>query len=71
MKFIEIFLSARIISFTVDTISVAITDSSNVQCLDMYLIIIFMKSIKSERCTGIMFKLRLYCLSVIVEDLSL
>ena len=46
-------------------------DSSNVWCLDLYLMKIFMESAKAERCTGIMFKLTLYCLSVIVEDLNL
>ena len=49
----------------------AISDSSNVQCLDLYLINIFTKSTKAERCTDIMFKLTHYCLSVTVEDLNL
>ena len=53
------------------TISVAITDSSYVRCLDLYLINIFQKSAKAERCTDITFKLTLYCLSVTVEDLNL
>ena len=54
----------------VETILVAITDSFNVHCFDLYLINIFMKSTKSERCTD-MFNLTLYCLSVILEDLNL
>ena len=54
-----------------ETISVAITDGSNVRCLDLYLIIIFMKSTKAERCTDITIKLTLYCLSDTVEDLNL
>ena len=52
----------------VETISVTITDSCNVGCLDLYLINI---STKAERCTDNMFKLTLYCLSVTVEDLHL
>ena len=67
------FCSARIISLqektVVETISVAITDSSDVRCLDLYLRNIFMKSAKPERSTD-MFKLTL-CLSVTVEDLNL
>ena len=55
----------------VKTILVAITDSYNVRCFDLYLINIFMKSMKAERCTYIMFKLTLFCLSVTVEDLNL
>ena len=54
----------------VETILVAITDSFNVRYFDLYLINIFMKSTKSERCTD-MFNLTLYCLSVILEDLNL
>ena len=54
----------------VETILVAITDSFIVRCFDLYLINIFMKSTKSERCTD-MFNLTLYCLSVILEDLNL
>ena len=34
-------------------ISVAITDSSDVHCFDLYLTHIFMKSIKTESCTYI------------------
>ena len=48
-----------------------VSDSFDVQCLDLYLIIIFMKYTKAERCTDIMFKLTLYCLSVTVDDLNL
>ena len=55
----------------VETISVAITDSSVVRCFDLYLINLFTKFTKAERCTDIMFKLTLYCLSVTVEDLNL
>ena len=55
---------------TVETILVAITDSSDLYCFDLYLINIFMKSMTSERCKDIMFKLTL-CLSVTVEDLNL
>ena len=53
------------------TILVAITDSFDVDCFDLYLINIFRKSAKSERCTDIMFKLTLCCLSVTVKDLNL
>ena len=49
----------------------AITDSYDVQCLDLYLINIFKKSTKAERCTDVTLKLTLYCLSVTVEDLNL
>ena len=48
----------------------AITDSSNVYCFDLYLINIFMKSMKAERCRD-MFKLTLYCLSDTIVDLNL
>ena len=54
-----------------ETISVAITGSSDMRCLDLYLINIFTKSRKAERCTYVMFKLPFYCLSVTVEDLNL
>ena len=54
----------------VETLLVAITDSSDVRCFDLYLINIFTKSTKTERCTNI-FKLTLNCLSVTVEDLNL
>ena len=54
-----------------ETILVAITDNSDVCCFHLYLINIFTKSTKAERCTNIMFKLTIYCLSVTVEDLNL
>ena len=54
-----------------ETISVAITSSSNMRCFDLYLINIFKKSRKAERCTDVMFKLVSYFLSVTVEDLKL
>ena len=56
---------------TVETISMVITDSSDVQCFDLYVINIFTKSAKAERCTEITFKLTLYCLSVTAEDPNL
>ena len=70
------FCAARIISLqkkktVVETISVTITDSSDVRWLDLYLINIFKKSTKAERCTGITFKPTLYGLSVTVEVLNL
>ena len=49
----------------------AIIDNSDVLCFDLYLINIFMKSMKAERRTDVMFKLTFYCLSVTVEDLNL
>ena len=52
-------------------ISVTITGSSDMHCLDLYLINIFTKYRKAERCTDVMFKLTFYCLSVTVEDLNL
>ena len=55
----------------VETISVTITDSSDLRCFDLYLINIFMKSTKADRCTDITFKLTLYCLSVTIEDFNL
>ena len=54
-----------------ETISVAINDSSDVLCFDLYLVNIFVKSMKAERWTDVTFKLTLYCLSVTVEDLNL
>ena len=42
-----------------------------VLCFDLYLIYIFAKPIEAERCTDVMFKLTLYCLSVTVEDVNL
>ena len=66
--------SAKIISLrekcVVGTILVA-TGSSSVRCFGLYLINIFMNSTKSERCTEIMLKPRLYCLPVTVQDLNL
>ena len=49
----------------------AINDSSGVLCFDLYLINISAKSTKAKRCTDIMFKLTLHCLSVTAEDLNL
>ena len=46
-------------------------NSSDVWYLDLYLMNTFTKSAKPERCTDITFKLTLYCLFVIVEDLNL
>ena len=75
MKFTEIFILQDKFLYRekniVKTISVAIINSSDVQCLDLYLIIIFMKSTKADRCTDITFKLTLYSLSVTVEDLNI
>ena len=51
-------------------ISVTIAGSSDMHCLDLYLINIFTKYRKTERCTNVMFKLTFYCLSVTVEDLQ-
>ena len=42
----------------VETILVAISDSCEVLCFDLYTI---MKSTEAERCTEVMFKLTLYC----------
>ena len=75
MKFFEIFVSQEQFLYgkkmVVETILVAITDSSNVRCFDLHLINIFKKSLKAESCADIMFKLTLNCLSVTVEDLNL
>ena len=49
----------------------AINDSSDVLCFDLYLTNIFAKSMKAERCTDVVFKLTLNCLFVTVEDLNL
>ena len=49
----------------------AINDSCDVLCFDLYLINIFMKSTKAKRYTDVLFKLTLYCFSVTVEDLNL
>ena len=54
-----------------ETISMAITGSSDVCCFDLYLINIFTKSRKTERCTDVMLKLAFYCVPVTVEDLNL
>ena len=54
-----------------ETISVAVNDSSDVLCFDHFLINTLEKSMKTERCTDVMFKLTLYCLCVTVEDLNL
>ena len=43
----------------VETISVAISDNSDALCFDLYLINIFEKSTETERCTDVMFKLKL------------
>ena len=48
----------------------AINGSSDVLCFDLYLIYIFVKSVKAERYTEVMFKLT-FCLPVTVEDLNL
>ena len=54
-----------------ETISVAINDSSDMLCFDLYLINTFAKSMKAEGCTDVMFKLALYCLSDTEENLNL
>ena len=54
-----------------ETISVAINDSSDLLCFELYLINIFAKSTKAEIYTDVIFKLTLYCLSVTVEDPNL
>ena len=54
-----------------ETISVAINDSSDALCFDLYLRNVFVKSTKAEKSTDVMFKLTLYFLSVTVEDLNL
>ena len=55
----------------VETISVAVNDSSDVLCFDHSPINIFVLSRKTERCTDVMFKLTLYCLAFTVADLNL
>ena len=50
-----------------ETISVAVTGSSDMRCFDLYLINIFMKPRKVDRCTDFMFKLA-FCLSFTVEE---
>ena len=52
-------------------ISVAITGSSDMRCLDDNLINIFTKSGKAERCLDVMLTLAFYCLSITAEDLNL
>ena len=54
-----------------ETISVAITGSSDMHYPDLHIINTFTKSRKAERCTDFMFKLAFDCLSVTVEDLNL
>ena len=49
IKFIEIFISLHEKNVE-ETISVAINDSFDVRCLDLYLINIFTKSTMAERC---------------------
>ena len=74
-KFIEIFVPQEEFLYrkntAVENILVTITDSSDVCCFHLYLINIFTKPTKAGRCTDIMFKLKLYCLSVTVEDPNL
>ena len=74
-KFIKMFVPQEQFVYgkktVVETISVAINDSFEVRCLNLYLINIFTKSTKAERCTGITFKLTRYCLLVAAEDLYL
>ena len=53
----------------VKTISVATNDSSGVLCFGLYLINIFAKSMKANRCTDAMFKLTLSL--AMTEDLNL
>ena len=49
----------------------AINDTSGVLCFDFYLRNIFAKSTKAGRCTDVMLKLTLYCLSVTIEVINL
>ena len=74
-KFIKIFVPQEQFIYgkktVVETISVAINDSFEVWCLNLYPINIFTKSTKAERCTGITFNLTLYCLLVAADDLYL
>ena len=44
-----------------ETILLAINDSSDMLCFDLYLIKIFVKSTKAKRYTDVVFKLTLYC----------
>ena len=64
MEFIEIFILQEQFLYrkktVVETIIVAIVDSSDMHCFDLYLINIFMKSTKAERCTKIMNYIQTY-----------
>ena len=54
-----------------EIISVAISDSYDVLCFNIvYLINTFEKFAKAERCTDVMLKLTLYCLSIMVGNLT-
>ena len=44
-----------------ETTLVAINASSDMLCFDLYLITVFVKSAKANRCTDVVFKLTLYC----------
>ena len=57
-KFIEIFVSSEK-KPVVEAIAVAISDSFDVLCFDLYPIYILKKTAKTERCTGVMFRLAL------------
>ena len=74
-KFIEIFVPQKYFLYrkkiVEETIPVAINDSSDLLCFDLYLVCIFAKSTKEKRYTDVMFKLRPDCFSVTVEDLNL
>ena len=48
----------------------AISDSFEKLCFDLYLINILAKSMTAERGTDVMVKLTLCCLSITVEDLN-
>ena len=54
-----------------EIILVAMTDSSDVNSFDLYLINIFTKSTKAERCTDVMFKATLYCLMLILFNINI
>ena len=68
-KPLRIYLSMQIEGF--EQMFMKFIGSSDVCCLDLYLMNIFTKSTKAKRCTDITFKLTLYFLSVIVEDVNL
>ena len=59
-KFIDIFVPQEQFLYgkksLLETILVAIADSSDVRCFDLYLMNIFTKSTKAERCTDIIFR---------------